>query len=133
MSAPERVAVTVPEDVAAEIQIAIEQGEYASSSDVVQDALRAWKSRRALELAELKKKIAGALVAARPFARAAARYRILWFGFGLSAAVGPLALAAASFRAAPVGLSGGQLAAADPCGGGRHAWERSSGRAGGLC
>lgn len=57
MSAPQRVAVTVPEDVAAEIQIAIELGEYASSSDAIEEALRDWKIKHARELAELKAKI----------------------------------------------------------------------------
>jgi beta-lactamase regulating signal transducer with metallopeptidase domain len=52
---------------------------------------------------------AGALVAARPFCRAAVRYRILAGAFGLVAAVGPLALLAASFRTAPAIVTGGPV------------------------
>jgi beta-lactamase regulating signal transducer with metallopeptidase domain len=43
----------------------------------------------------------GALVAARPFARAADRYRVIAAGFLAAACVGPLALVAAGLRAAP--------------------------------
>jgi Zn-dependent protease with chaperone function len=46
------------------------------------------------------------LIAARPFARAAVRYRILAAGFALAAAVGPLALLAARFRTAPLPAAG---------------------------
>jgi beta-lactamase regulating signal transducer with metallopeptidase domain len=49
---------------------------------------------------------AGALAAARPFARAAVRYRIVAAGFLLAAAVGPAAFVAAVFRAAPAPGSG---------------------------
>ena len=44
---------------------------------------------------------AGALIAARPFARAADRYHVVAAGFLISASVWPLALAAAALRAAP--------------------------------
>jgi Zn-dependent protease with chaperone function len=44
---------------------------------------------------------AGALIAARPFARAADRYRVVAAGFLVAASVWPLALAAAALRAAP--------------------------------
>jgi len=54
---------------------------------------------------------AGALVAARPFARAAVRYRIFCGAFALVAAVGPLALLAASFRSAPA--AGGAVPVSD--------------------
>jgi Zn-dependent protease with chaperone function len=46
------------------------------------------------------------LIAARPFSRAAVRYRILAAGFALAAAVGPLALLAARFRTAPPAAAG---------------------------
>jgi hypothetical protein len=49
----------------------------------------------------------GALVAARSFARAGVRYRILAAGFVVGAAVGPAAFVAAAFRAAPAAGSGG--------------------------
>ncbi|HTD34389.1 MAG TPA: M56 family metallopeptidase, partial [Candidatus Elarobacter sp.] len=56
------------------------------------------------------------MVAARPFSRAAVRYRILTAGFALAAAVGPLALLAARFRTAPpsAAASGGVAALALP-------------------
>lgn len=44
---------------------------------------------------------AGALIAARPFARAAERYRVLAAGFLAAAFVGPFALVAAALRTAP--------------------------------
>ena len=49
----------------------------------------------------------GALYAARPFPRAASRYRILGAAFLLIAAVGPLTVVAAAFRAAPSAASVG--------------------------
>jgi Zn-dependent protease with chaperone function len=49
---------------------------------------------------------AGALAAARPFARAAVRYRIVAAGYLIAAAVGPVAFVAAVFRTAPAAGSG---------------------------
>lgn len=53
----ERLTVTMPPEMANAIKQAVEDGEYASTSEVVREALREWKTRRQLmlnELAELK-------------------------------------------------------------------------------
>ena len=42
MSAIERLTVTVPAEVATAVREAVAAGTYASASDVVRDALRAW-------------------------------------------------------------------------------------------
>ena len=42
----ERVTVTMPHEMTAEIKAAIATGEYASTSEVVRDALRQWQRSR---------------------------------------------------------------------------------------
>ena len=49
----ERLTVTLPSDMAAVVKSAVEGGDYASSSEVVREALRDWKMKRALQLQEL--------------------------------------------------------------------------------
>ena len=49
----ERLTITLPSDMAAIIKGAVEGGDYASSSEVVREALRDWKMKRALQLQEL--------------------------------------------------------------------------------
>lgn len=49
----ERMTITLPSDMAAAVRSAVEGGDYASSSEVVREALRDWKMRRALQLQEL--------------------------------------------------------------------------------
>ena len=53
MTELERMTITLPHDVAAVIKGAVEGGDYASSSEVVREALRDWKTKRALQLQEL--------------------------------------------------------------------------------
>jgi antitoxin ParD1/3/4 len=53
MSTIERMTITMPSDMAAEIKAAVAAGDYASTSEVVRDALRDWKTRRAIQLHEL--------------------------------------------------------------------------------
>lgn len=48
----ERLTVTMPADMAALIKEAVAGGDYASSSEVVREALREWKARRAVQLQE---------------------------------------------------------------------------------
>jgi len=53
----ERVTVTMPTEMTALIKQAVDDGEYASTSEVVREALREWKTRRQFmqgELASLK-------------------------------------------------------------------------------
>jgi antitoxin ParD1/3/4 len=49
----ERLTITLPSDMAAIVKGAVEGGDYASSSEVVREALRDWKMKRALQLQEL--------------------------------------------------------------------------------
>jgi len=49
----ERLTITLPSDMAAVVKSAVEGGDYASSSEVVREALRDWNMKRALQLQEL--------------------------------------------------------------------------------
>ena len=54
MSGIERVTITLPAEMASIVRGAVEDGDYASTSEVVRAALRDWKLKRALQLQELK-------------------------------------------------------------------------------
>ena len=54
MAGIERLTVTLPSDMAAVVKGAVEGGDYASSSEVVREALRDWKMKRALQLKEME-------------------------------------------------------------------------------
>ena len=49
----ERLTITMPAEMAAVVKDAVAGGDYASSSEVVREALRDWKTKRALRLHEL--------------------------------------------------------------------------------
>lgn len=53
MAEIERMTITLPSDMAAIVRDAVVGGDYASSSEVVREALRDWKMKRALQLQEL--------------------------------------------------------------------------------
>ena len=53
MAEIERMTITLPSDMAAVVRSAVKDGDYASSSEVVREALRDWKVKRALQLQEL--------------------------------------------------------------------------------
>lgn len=53
MSTIERMTITMPTDMAAVIKAAVDGGDYASTSEVVREALREWKLRRAVQSQEL--------------------------------------------------------------------------------
>ena len=53
MSTIDRMTITMPAEMAAVVKGAVEGGDYASSSEVVREALRDWKAKRALRLHEL--------------------------------------------------------------------------------
>ncbi|WP_332686399.1 type II toxin-antitoxin system ParD family antitoxin [Bosea sp. (in: a-proteobacteria)] len=58
MAQVEKVSVAVTAEMAAMMRRAVASGEYASSSEVVREALRDWKERRAVRseaIAELQK------------------------------------------------------------------------------
>ncbi|WP_086608561.1 type II toxin-antitoxin system ParD family antitoxin [Erythrobacter donghaensis] len=59
----EKISVSLTEELLAEVQNAIESGDYASTSEVVREALREWRDQRTLKeaaIAELKQLIAEA-------------------------------------------------------------------------
>jgi antitoxin ParD1/3/4 len=53
MAEIERLTITLPSDMAAVVKGAVTGGDYASSSEVVREALRDWKMKRVLQLQEL--------------------------------------------------------------------------------
>ncbi len=53
MSAIERLTITLPTEMAADVKGAVEGGDYASSSEVIREALRDWKLKRMVQLHEL--------------------------------------------------------------------------------
>ena len=48
----ERLTITMPADMAALIKDAVTSGGYASSSEVIREAMRDWKTKRAMQLQE---------------------------------------------------------------------------------
>lgn len=53
MSTIERLTVTMPAEMAATLKSAVDAGEYASTSEVIREALRDWSFKRQLMLDEL--------------------------------------------------------------------------------
>lgn len=53
MAEIERMTITLPAEMAALVRGAVEDGDYASSSEVMREALRDWKIKRALHLDDL--------------------------------------------------------------------------------
>ena len=53
MAEIERLTITLPSGMAAIVKGAVEGGDYASSSDVVREALRDWKMKHAQRLQEM--------------------------------------------------------------------------------
>jgi antitoxin ParD1/3/4 len=50
MAGIERLTITLPTDMAVLVKGAVEEGDYASSSEVIREALRDWKLKRELQL-----------------------------------------------------------------------------------
>ena len=48
MAEIERLSIALPAPMADAVRLAVEQGEYASASEVIRDALRLWEQRRQL-------------------------------------------------------------------------------------
>lgn len=49
----ERLTVTLPGDLAAALRGAVSEGDYASTSEVVREAVRDWRIKRLLQMQEL--------------------------------------------------------------------------------
>jgi antitoxin ParD1/3/4 len=57
MPTVEKISVALPPEMVAQLREAVETGEYASSSEVVREALRDWRHKRQLQqngIAELR-------------------------------------------------------------------------------
>jgi antitoxin ParD1/3/4 len=50
----ERITIALPEPMAASVRVAVEAGEYASTSEVLRDALRLWEARRELRARDVE-------------------------------------------------------------------------------
>jgi antitoxin ParD1/3/4 len=55
MSKLERITVTMPEEMAAKMRAAVETGEYATTSEIVREALRDWADEQAKRQAGLER------------------------------------------------------------------------------
>jgi antitoxin ParD1/3/4 len=57
MPSVEKISIALPPEIVAQLRQAVDTGEYASSSEVVRDALRDWTHKRQLQqngVAELR-------------------------------------------------------------------------------
>ena len=53
MGALEKITISLPEEMVAEIKVAIEAGEFTNTSEAIRDALRHWRrSRTVIALAD---------------------------------------------------------------------------------
>lgn len=50
MTTIERVTITLPAEMAGMVKSAVEGGDYASTSEVIREALRDWKMKREIQL-----------------------------------------------------------------------------------
>ncbi|TDM05455.1 MAG: CopG family transcriptional regulator [Ideonella sp. MAG2] len=69
MAIAEKISIALPPEVVAALRSAVATGEYASSSEVVRDALRDWTYKRSLRqqgIAELRQVWCEALQDKRP-------------------------------------------------------------------
>jgi antitoxin ParD1/3/4 len=48
-----KISIALTEELAADVERAVASGDYASTSEVIRDALRGWKQDRATKAAEL--------------------------------------------------------------------------------
>lgn len=54
MATVEKISIALTQDMAALVRQAVENGEYASSSEVIRDALRDWKLKRMLQQQQIE-------------------------------------------------------------------------------
>ncbi len=54
MSTIERISITLPAEMAASLRHTVEGGQYASTSEIIREALREWSRRRDEELRDLE-------------------------------------------------------------------------------
>lgn len=54
MATVEKISVALPPEMVAVLRAAVDSGEYSSASEVIREALRAWKLRKEVEAIELE-------------------------------------------------------------------------------
>ena len=54
MATVEKLSIALTSEMAKEVRMAVKSGEYASSSEVVREALRDWRRKRAIQGKELE-------------------------------------------------------------------------------
>ncbi len=54
MSSIERMTITLTAEMAQAVRLALQAGEYASSSEIIREALRDWRHKRVVQEQELK-------------------------------------------------------------------------------
>jgi len=54
MPGVEKISIALTQDMAALVREAVESGEYASASEVIREALRGWKLKRALQEEQIR-------------------------------------------------------------------------------
>lgn len=54
MAAVEKLSIALTQDMATMVREAVESGEYASTSEVIREALRDWKLKRALQQQQIE-------------------------------------------------------------------------------
>jgi len=57
MSKVEKISIALTDEMLASVRQAVASGDYASTSEVVRDALRDWRMRREREIAHLRELI----------------------------------------------------------------------------
>ena len=54
MATVEKLSIALTTEMAREVRMAVKSGEYASSSEVIREALRDWRRKRALQDQEIE-------------------------------------------------------------------------------
>jgi antitoxin ParD1/3/4 len=54
MAAVEKISIALTQDMASLVRQAVESGEYASTSEVIRDALRDWKLKRTIQQQQIE-------------------------------------------------------------------------------
>lgn len=54
MSTIERMTITMPAEMASLVKAAVDTGDYASTSEVIREAVRDWRAKRATQQQELQ-------------------------------------------------------------------------------
>ncbi|MBL3529635.1 MAG: type II toxin-antitoxin system ParD family antitoxin [gamma proteobacterium endosymbiont of Lamellibrachia anaximandri] len=54
MATVEKLSIALTPEIAKEVRMAVKSGDYASSSEVIREALRDWRRKRALQDQEIK-------------------------------------------------------------------------------